>query len=133
MPGLGAAEAEILQIVWQLGEATVQEIHDALPAERQIALGTVQTVLRRLREKGYVQAELQGKAYVFSSAMQPDRVISTKVSELINRFFGGKALPLVMHLAKSRKLTERDIKRLRQLLDEEENDSSSSKEKDSEE
>jgi BlaI family transcriptional regulator, penicillinase repressor len=116
LASLGEAEAEILRIVWELGEGTVQEIWGKLPPERDIAQGTVQTVLRRLREKGYVKHHAAGKAHVYAPAMKPERVISEKVRDLINRFFGGDAVPLVMHLAKDRKIDQEDLERLQDLL-----------------
>jgi predicted transcriptional regulator len=116
LASLGAAEAEILQLVWELGEATVQEIHERLPRDRGIAPATVQTVLRRLRDKGYVKSRADGKAHVFSSSVKPETVISKTVKDLVNRFFGGKAAPLMLHLAQSEKLAEDDLDRLRNLL-----------------
>jgi len=113
---LGAAEAEILRIVWDLKEGTVQQIWEKLPRERAISSATVQTVLRRLRDKGYVKSNLVGKAHVFSAAIKPERVISKNVDDLVGRFFGGDAVPLVMHLAKNQRLDKQDLKRLQDLL-----------------
>jgi predicted transcriptional regulator len=113
---LGAAEAEILKIVWELKQATVQQIWEKLPSERSITDATVQTVLRRLRDKGYVKSHLAGKAHVFSAAIKPERVIAKTVNDLVGRFFGGDALPLVMHLAKSRQIDKEDLHRLQDVL-----------------
>lgn len=113
---LGAAESEILRIVWELKEATVQQIWEKVPRERGIAASTVQTVLRRLRQKGYVKSTAFGKAHTFSPAIKPERVISKLVGDLLNRFFGGDSVPLVMHLAKTRKLSREDVRRLQELL-----------------
>jgi BlaI family penicillinase repressor len=116
MASLGAAEAEILKIVWKLKAATVQQIWEELPKERDIAPATVQTVLRRLRQKGYVKSSAEGKAHVFSPAIKPEKVISKSVGDFVNRFFGGDAVPLVMHLAKTQKLALEDLQRLQDLL-----------------
>jgi predicted transcriptional regulator len=119
LASLGAAEAEILQLVWELREATVQQIHERLPKERGIAAATVQTVLRRLRDKGFVKSRPDGKAHVFSPSVRPETVISKTVKDLVNRFFGGKAAPLMLHLAQSEKLGKDDLERLRNLLGDE--------------
>jgi predicted transcriptional regulator len=116
MAGLGAAESEVLNIVWELKEATVQQIWAKLPPERPIASATVQTMLRRLRDKGYVKSRVEGKAHVFSPAVKREKVISKTVGDLVSRFFGGDAVPLVMHLAKSRQIDQEDLKRLQDLL-----------------
>jgi predicted transcriptional regulator len=116
LAALGAAESEVLSIVWELKEATVQQIWEKLPPGRPIASATVQTMLRRLRDKGYVKSRLAGKAHVFSPAIQRERVISKTVGDLVGRFFGGDAVPLVLHLAKSRRIDKDDLKRLQLLL-----------------
>jgi predicted transcriptional regulator len=118
MAGLGAAESEVLNIVWKLKEATVQQIWAELPADRPIASATVQTMLRRLRDKGYVKSKVAGKAHVFSPALNREKVITKTVSDLVSRFFGGDAVPLVMHLAKSRQIDQEDLKRLQDILKE---------------
>ncbi len=116
LAALGAAESEVLNIVWELKEATVQQIWEKLPPDRPIASATVQTMLRRLRDKGYVKSRVAGKAHVFSPAIQRERVISKTVGDLVGRFFGGDAVPLVLHLAKSRSIDKEDLKRLQHLL-----------------
>jgi predicted transcriptional regulator len=116
MAGLGAAESEVLNIVWELKEATVQQIWAKLPPGRAIASATVQTMLRRLRDKGYVKSKVAGKAHVFSSAIKREQVISKTVGDLVGRFFGGDAVPLVLHLAESRRIDQADLKRLQHLL-----------------
>ena len=123
MASLGAAEAEILKLVWELKEATVQQIWEKLPPERDIASATVQTMLRRLRDKDYLKSHVVGKAHVFSSAIKPERVISKTVGELVDRFFGGDAVPLVMHLAKHQRMDTADLKRLQDLLKQKPSDS----------
>lgn len=116
LASLGAAEAEILKLVWELQEATVQQIWEKLPPERDIASATVQTMLRRLRDKGYLKSRVEGKAHVFSPAIKPERVISKSVGDLVNRYFSGDAVPLVMHLAKNRGIDNADLQRLQDLL-----------------
>jgi BlaI family transcriptional regulator, penicillinase repressor len=116
LASLGDAEAEVLQLLWSLKEATAQQIWEHLPREREIEPGTVQTMLRRLREKGYVKHRVEGKAHVFLPAVKPERVLSKTIGDLLNRFFGGDAVPLVMHLAESRRISSADLKRLEALL-----------------
>jgi BlaI family transcriptional regulator, penicillinase repressor len=116
LASLGEAEAEILSLVWELGEATVQDIHEKLPADRDIAPATVQTVLRRLRDKGYIKHRVAGKAHIFSPAIKPEKVINQKVRRFLDRFFGGDAVPLLMHLARNRSIDQDDLKRLQEML-----------------
>ena len=57
-PGLAKSELEVAQIVWRLGKATVREVYEALPENRNLDFKTVQTYLRRLEAKGYVRCAL---------------------------------------------------------------------------
>jgi BlaI family transcriptional regulator, penicillinase repressor len=116
LPSLSPAETEILRLVWQLQSATVQEVCEALPNDRDIAYATVQTLLRRLEKKGYVRHKSIGKAHVFSAAVQQEKVVSQTVAEFVERLFGGDPLPLMLHLADNSKLEAKDIERLRKSI-----------------
>jgi BlaI family transcriptional regulator, penicillinase repressor len=115
---LSPSETEILRLLWDAGSGTVQAIADRLPADRKIAYATVQTLLRRLESKGYVRHRLVGKAHVFEPLEGKDKVIQSAVGSFLQRLFGGDAVPLVMHLARHRKLTLEDVERLKQLIEE---------------
>jgi predicted transcriptional regulator len=117
---------EIARIVWQLGRAGVREVHAAMPAERKMDFATVQTYLRRLEAKGYVRGALAGHARVYAPKVQSTTVIRETVKDLIDRLFGGDAVPLMQHLIEDRGVSAEEISRLRRLLDqlEEENDES---------
>ena len=60
-PGLSKAELEIARIVWELKDASVRQVFDTLPPGRDIDFTTVQTYLRRLEEKGYLNVRLEGR------------------------------------------------------------------------
>ena len=118
LSAVSPAESEILQLVWRLGAATVQDVCDALPKKRLVTYATVQTLLRRLEKKGYVKHEIKGKAHLFSPAVKREDVIRRTVSDFVDRLFGGDPVPLLMHLADHSKLKDDDIKRLNRLIEE---------------
>ncbi len=113
---MSPTETEILRLVWELNEATVQQIRDQLPSNRSLAYNTVQTLLCRLEQKGYLKHHLKGRAHVFSALVKPQEVIKTTVRDFLGRLFGGDPKPLVQFLAEDGKLDEEDIKRLRELI-----------------
>jgi predicted transcriptional regulator len=114
---MSPAETEILRLVWQLGEATVQQIHDALPANRPVAYKTVQTLLRRLEDKGYLKHTLEGKAHVFRPAVKREAVVKRTVLDFLDRLFGGDPRPLMQFLAREGRINAEDIKELKRLID----------------
>jgi len=62
---LGPLETEILEILWDLGSATVKDIHDRLLSDpdRELAYASVTTVLRRLADKGWLTCDRQDRAF----------------------------------------------------------------------
>ncbi len=117
LPRISPSETEILQLVWQLGEATVQQTCDNLPARRRIAYATVQTLLRRLEKKGYIAHRTEGKAHVFYPVARREDVIKRSVSDFVNRLFGGDPIPLMHYLAEHGKIDADDIEELKRLVE----------------
>ena len=113
---MSPTETEILRLVWELKEATVQQVCERLSPSRTLAHNTVQTLLWRLEQKGYLKHHLQGRAHVFSPLVEPQEVIKTTVRDFLGRLFGGDPKPLVQFLAEDGKIDEEDIERLRELI-----------------
>ena len=116
LKSMSPTETEILRLVWQLNEATVQQIRDQLPTDRSLAYNTVQTLLCRLEQKGYLKHHLKGRAHVYAPSVKPKEVIKTTVRDFLGRLFGGDPKPLVQFLAEDGKIDEEDIKRLREPI-----------------
>ncbi len=117
LPALSPSETEILRLVWQLDKATVQEVCDKLPARRKIAYATVQTLLRRLENKGYLKHDVRGKAHVFFAAVKKEHVVKRSVGDFLDRLFGGDPIPLMQYLAEHGKINTDDIEKLKRLTD----------------
>lgn len=116
---MSPAETEILRLVWQLEEGTVQQICDQLPPKRNIAYKTVQTLLRRLEDKGYLKHRISGKAYVFYPAVRREEVVKRTVLDFLDRLFAGDPRPLMQFLAEDGRIDTEDIERLKKLIDKE--------------
>ena len=114
---MSPAETEILRLVWQLGEATVQQVHEALPKNRKVAYKTVQTLLRRLEDKAYLTHKVEGKAHVFCPAVKREAVVKRTVLDFLDRLFGGDPRPLMQFLAEDGRIHAEDIEELRRLID----------------
>lgn len=119
LQAMSPAETEILRLVWQLGEGTVQQICEQLPSKRNITYKTVQTLLRRLEEKGYLRHRIKGKAYVFSPAIKRQEVVKRTVVDFLDRLFAGDPRPLMQFLAEDGRIDAKDIERLKKLIDKE--------------
>jgi BlaI family penicillinase repressor len=117
LKAMSPAETEVLRLVWQLGEATVQQVCTALPAGRNVTYKTVLTVLRRLEEKGYLRHKIEGKAHIFLPAVRQEQVVKRTVLDFLDRLFGGDPRPLMQFLAEDGRIDAQDIERLRNLIE----------------
>jgi BlaI family penicillinase repressor len=110
-------ELEIMKVLWDLGQASVQQVQQLLTAEPQLAYTTVQTMLNVLHRKGKVKRSLIDRAYFYRPAVSRDQVVTSTMKYIIDRLFGGSAESLVMSLVQTRHLTPEKLERLRRRLD----------------
>lgn len=115
-PALAKSELEVARIVWRLGEATVRQVLETLPAKRGLDFATVQTYLRRLESKGYLRVRQRGRTNVYASCVEPRRVLREVVDDFVDRVFDGETLPLVQHLIQDGALSDDEIDQLQRTL-----------------
>ena len=116
-PVLSKWEMDVARVVWEIGPASVRQIHEYLTKQREIDFSTVQTYLRRMESKGYLSSRLAGRIRISSARTRPGTLIRENVNELVDRLFGGQFMPLVRHLIEDRGGTREDIAELRQLVE----------------
>ena len=116
-PALSKGELEVARVLWQLEKASVREVYEAFPKDREIDFTTVQTYLRRLETKGYARAKLDGRTRIYTPKVKPRTVIRETIDDLVERLFGGETLPLMRHLIEERGIDSKEIAELRQLLE----------------
>jgi predicted transcriptional regulator len=110
-------ELEIMDVLWNIGLASVREIQEKLPEKRRPAYTTVQTIINRLEEKGAVRrAKKIGNAYVFEATVTR-RAAHRRLIDDFLELFGGSVQPVISHLAKTGKLTLEDIRELENTLE----------------
>jgi predicted transcriptional regulator len=85
---VGPLEAEILGIVWEVGSATVKDVHDRIleDPDRELAYTSVTTVLRRLTEKGWLACDKQGKAFYWRPLLTKQQAEVIKAHDQLQRF-----------------------------------------------
>jgi BlaI family penicillinase repressor len=95
---LTGAEQKIMQVLWQQGPSSVKDIAAVLSQDSPVAYTTVQTLCRILLDKGHVQAEKQGKAFIYQATTVQQEARSQALQSLLKRFFGGSPELLAQHL-----------------------------------
>lgn len=109
-------ELDIMTVLWERGAATVAEVRDELADE--LAYTTVLTMLRVLEEKGYVGHTEEGRAHRYHPLVEREAAGESAVRRLTRRLFRGSPELLLTHLVSDRALTEEELLRMRELLDE---------------
>ncbi len=113
------AELKVLELLWSAGPSTPNRLQEALSGEgTEWAYTTVQTLLHRLLRKGYVSRKRSGVAQVYRAAVDREALLAEHVDDLARRLCKGAASPLLLSFVRAKRLSAREIARLRQLLDE---------------
>ena len=116
-PALSKGELEVARALWDLKKASVRQVFESIPSERAMDFTTVQTYLRRLESKGYLSARLVGRTRIYTTRVKPQTVIRDTITDLVDRLFGGEAMPLMQHLIEDHGMSDDDITYLKTLLD----------------
>ena len=119
-PILTEAELRIMKILWEKGSATVKELVEGLPKNVDLAYTTILTTLQYMQRKGLVRHEEPGRAYVYYPLVEQREARRSAVRFIVNRFFEDSPELLVLNILEHEKLSQRDINRLKKLLDEDE-------------
>ncbi len=115
-PRIPKSEFQILQQLWEIGPASIREIHESLPEDKRPAYTTVQTLVARLEQKGAIsRVKKVGSAYIFRAAFSKQSVQKRLVNDLLD-LFGGAAVPVMSHLIDAGKLTLADLKEAEERL-----------------
>jgi BlaI family transcriptional regulator, penicillinase repressor len=108
-------ELQIMDVVWRLGEATVQDVCDAFP--RPLAYTTVMTTLGVLeRKKQVLERTKRGRAHVYRPLVSRHEVSRSLLGDLKDILFGGSLPSLVLNLASDESVTSEEVAALRAAL-----------------
>jgi predicted transcriptional regulator len=112
-------ELDLMTVLWDSGPSTAAEVREAL-AEKgvDLAYNTVLTVLRILEEKGHVDHKEEGRAHRFRAAIERRDAAAGALNRTLDQMFGGSAEALVAQLVRQRRLSKKDLKRLRRVIKE---------------
>ena len=104
-----------MKVIWRLEKATVRDVYEALRARRDIAYTTVMTMMKILEDKGYLRKVRVERAYEYRPAKPRHQVVGAMVRDFLDRVFDGAAGPLLVHLARDKRLSKDDKELLRRL------------------
>ena len=117
LPPLSEAQLEIMNVVWNRGEATVADVWKALSVDRKVARNTVLTMLTRLEEKGWLERDSVEHAHRYRAAVPREATLGTILSRLVQTAFGGSAEGLMVALLQDRGVSKEEAARIRTMID----------------
>jgi predicted transcriptional regulator len=108
---LAPLELDCMNALWRLGEATVRDIHGALATTRPRAYTTIMTILDRLAQKGVVERQKAGRAWLYKANLSADQARTHAVARLVEGFFQGSTEALASHISTLNKSPQANITR----------------------
>lgn len=112
------AEFSVLESLWVHGPQSIREITSRLyPAGKSSDYATVQKLLSRLESKKCVRRKRSSPAHIFSASKNRSDLLDSQLQQVAEKLCGGSMTPMLMHLIEETKLSEKDRKRIRDLLD----------------
>ncbi|SRR5690606_33985603 len=116
-PQLSDVQLAILRILWDRGEATAAEVHEALAKEHKaLAPTTVATMLTRLERRGLVDHRSRGRQYVYRAEVSEQDVRRTMLGRITDFFFGGDTTALLSHLMGGSDIGPEELQRVKELI-----------------
>ncbi len=115
LPPLTKQQRAIMEIVWALGEVTVNEVRERLG--RELARNTVQTTMVRLEEKGWLKHREEGRSFIFSAKVPRTVSLGARVAQMVDQYFTGSPEEMVTALIEYRGLNSREADRIRKMIE----------------
>ena len=113
---LTEAELRLMNVLWEKGPSTVQQVLEALPKKPPLAYNSVLTTIRILEKKGYVEHAKDGRAHVYIPLVGRQEASRSEIRHLVQRFFGSSQEALVLNILEERHIDQEELQRLQRLL-----------------
>jgi BlaI family transcriptional regulator, penicillinase repressor len=118
LPKLTDAEFEIMGIVWEEEETTINHVWEMINQNRQEPLSrtTIQVQMNRLEQKKWLKHRILGRTFLYSPTRKRDKTLENLVGDIHQRFFQGSSSELVRCLFKSVKVSKAEIQKLKEII-----------------
>ncbi len=113
---LSEKQREIMEVVWELGKASVFEVRDELSKHREVARNTVRTMMERLEEKGWLTHHVIGRTYFYTALVTKEVSIGERIADVVDKVCDGRPESLMAALLDYRGLNPEEIERIQKLL-----------------
>ena len=119
LPQISEAEFEVMKIVWKHAPISTNEITEQLTQTTTWSPKTIQTLIKRLVNKGALSYEKQSRVFVYTPLVKENEYIGQESNTFLKRFYNGDITAMVSAFIENDKLTKTEIDTLRSLLSKE--------------
>jgi BlaI family transcriptional regulator, penicillinase repressor len=105
-----------MKLLWASPEATVAQLHERLPSEKELAYTTIATMLRKMELRGLVAHRLEGRSFVYRAAVPEEAVTRGMADHLVDRLFEGSLTDVVSHLLSTREVSRDELTLLEKMI-----------------
>lgn len=113
---LGPLQRTVLEMVWELKEASAHQIRERLNQDKDLAYTTVLSAMQKLEKAGWLQHRSEGRTYVYYATQTRDQAGAKSVKGFLKRVFAGDALAVFQHLISESNLNQEDLAELKQMI-----------------
>lgn len=115
---LTEVELELMNIIWRLGEGSVNDVLSALMSERKLAYTSVSTILRILEQKKILSSRKEGRGHIYFPLISKEKYEAKSLHHLVEKVFDGTPSSLVRRLLAAEKLSKEELKSIKALFNE---------------
>ena len=109
-------ENAVMRVVWDSEPCSVEAVYEVVSRNRDLKETTIRTLLRRLEQKGYLQHDSEGRAYVYRATERPRSLAARAVRQIIDRFCQGSVEELVSGMVDAKMLSKSEMSRLEEFV-----------------
>lgn len=112
----GELQRSVIEVVWELGEASVRQVWKQLCQNKELAYTTVLTAMQRLERAGWLKHRVEGKKHIYLPTRTRAQAGAGSVQKFVQRMFDGNALMLFRQLVEEGELSDSELEELQQLI-----------------
>lgn len=116
LPQISEAEYEVMKVIWEAAPVSTNEVTDKLVQSTEWSPKTIQTLLKRLVQKGAVSYRKESRVFVYTPLVKQTEYLEHENSHFLQRFYNGNFASMLTNYLDNDSFTEKELDELRELL-----------------
>jgi predicted transcriptional regulator len=110
------SELEILQVLWQEGQATVRKVHETLSSFKDAGYTTTLKLMQIMNEKGLIGRDDSSKTHVYHALASREKMQQQFLGKMMSSLFDGSPSQLMIQALGNQKPSAEEIEKIEKLL-----------------